>query len=112
MAEHVYHITVMGDDFVDGEWAYEHEFVCDIPMGSEKEAVEYLLSITKEQALEWECESGRNGLDIVVYVEKVDENGAHTYEFYPAATCEWIGDKLNGVWLGDGEERIDPIVKE
>lgn len=109
MAEYDYCVTVTGDNFIDGEWAYEHELVCDIPMDSESEAVEYLLSITKEQALEWERESGRNGLDIVVYADEVDESGVYTFEFHVAATCEWIGDKLNGVWLGDGEERIDPL---
>lgn len=98
MAGYDYTVVVQGNDFVDGEWADEHYHVCDISMGSEEEAVEYLLSITKEQALAWEHESGCNALDIVAFADKFDENGAYTFEFNIIAECEWVGDQLNGIW--------------
>lgn len=101
-----YTIAVHGNDFIDGEWADEHYHVCDIPVDSKEKAIRYLRGITKEQALEWERESECNALDIIVFADEVDEYGFYTLMFNIVATCEWIGDGLNGIWLGDGIERI------
>lgn len=103
---YVYTVEVMGCDFIDGEWSDEHEFVCDIQFDTEKEAVDFLFGITKEQALEWEQESRCNALDIIVLEDPVMPDVTQVYEINIVATCEWIGDGLNGIWLGDGEERI------
>lgn len=109
MAIYEYSVHVMGDCYINGNWAYDFFHLCDIPMGSESEAVEYLLGITKEQALEWERNSESNGLYIVAYADEINPFTGCCGDSYYVATCEWIDDKLNGVWLGDYEERIDPI---
>lgn len=96
-----YTVVVQGNDWSAEEgWAAEHYHVCDIPMDSEEEAILFLLGITKEQALEWERESECNGLDVCVFADEVDENGVHAYGFNIVASCEWIGDGRNGVWVG------------
>ena len=101
MSAYDYTIEVRGNDWSAEEgWSDEHYHVCDIPMDSPEEAILHLLAITKEQALEWERESGCNGLDIVVFADEVNEDGVHTYEFNIVAECEWIGDGRNGVWVG------------
>lgn len=95
-----YTVVVQGNDWdEDNGWHDEHYHVCDIPMDGEKEAIEYLHSITKEQALEWERQSKCNGLDIVVFADEINEYGVPTYEVSIVAECEWIGDKLNGIWV-------------
>ena len=97
---YVYTVEVMGCDFIDSEWSDEHEFVCDIHFDTEKEAVDFLFGITKEQALEWERRSRCNGLDVVIFADPVMDDGTYELGFHVVGEYEWIGAdrNLRDVW--------------
>jgi hypothetical protein len=104
-----YCAVIQGNDWSEDDgWAEEHAFVQDVPLADERLAIQFLRGITPEQALRWERESGCNALDIIVVRDEVS-HGMPTYGFEVVATCEWIGSKLNGIWLGDKGKRIEPI---
>ena len=90
-----YNVMISGNDYIpDYGWADEHYHLKDECFDTYEEACEFVRGITKEQALEWERETGCNGLDIVIFADPLID-WMYELSFETLGFCEWIGDKLN-----------------
>lgn len=89
-------------------WSDEHYTIEEIPLLDETHAIAFLKGISPSQAVAWENKSKCNSVEVIVYMDEVhlDEDGSGHYDdFRIFGSAEWIGNQLNGIWIGN--ERID-----
>ena len=99
--EYDYCVAVLGRNYNEeyGEWDMDLHII-RLGFGKEpyfnfdsyEKAVEFVESITPEQALEWARIRGCDGLDVAIYEEPVINN-TYTGDFCDVGNYAWIGDK-------------------
>ena len=92
------------DGTIDWDEGAGYDVLAHFPFDTKDEAIEFVKGIRPEQLREWEEQSGWNSIEAVVFAEEVvgpDDRSCGGYnDFFMVASGEWVGDKLNGIWVG------------